>query len=118
MDITVMRLTPFAIVLILLLLSPSAAIRAADAPKPIKVFILAGQSNMEGHGFIAADPKRNGGKGSLEYLAKDPASATRFAQLVDGKMSPLPRTATRRRSPAAPVLHAAMAISSRRRPPS
>ena len=25
----------------------------------MKVFILAGQSNMEGHGFIAADPKRN-----------------------------------------------------------
>lgn len=40
-----------------------------EAAKAVKVFILAGQSNMEGHGIIAADPKRNGGKGSLEYQA-------------------------------------------------
>ncbi|HEX8910922.1 MAG TPA: sialate O-acetylesterase [Humisphaera sp.] len=59
---------------------------AADA-KPVKVFILAGQSNMEGQGFIAADPKRNGGKGSLEFLAKDPATAEKFKHLLgpDGK---------------------------------
>jgi hypothetical protein len=50
--------------------------------KPVKVFILAGQSNMEGHGFITADPKRNGGKGSLEFLAKDPATANRFKHLL------------------------------------
>ena len=49
----------------------------------VKVFILAGQSNMEGQGFIAADPKRNGGKGSLEFLAKDPATAAKFAPLLD-----------------------------------
>ena len=61
--------------------------RAADAPKPVKVFILAGQSNMEGHGFIKADAKRNGGKGSLEYLTKDPATADKFKHLLgkDGK---------------------------------
>ena len=53
------------------------------ATKQVKVFILAGQSNMEGQGFIAADPKRNGGKGSLEFLVKEPASAARFKQLVD-----------------------------------
>ncbi|MFO1042278.1 MAG: sialate O-acetylesterase [Planctomycetaceae bacterium] len=53
------------------------------AAKPVKVFILAGQSNMEGQGFIAADPKRNGGKGSLEFLVKDPATSKRFAHLVD-----------------------------------
>jgi len=56
---------------------------AAEGPKQLKVFILAGQSNMEGQGFIAADPKRNDGKGSLEYLVKDPATAERFKQLVD-----------------------------------
>lgn len=28
----------------------------ADSPKPVKVFILAGQSNMEGQGFIESDP--------------------------------------------------------------
>lgn len=52
---------------------------------PVRVFVLAGQSNMEGHGFIAEDPKRNGGKGSLEFLVKDPASAKRFARFVDSK---------------------------------
>jgi alpha-galactosidase len=46
----------------------------------VRVFILAGQSNMEGHGFVAADPKRNGGKGPLEFAAKDGA-VKRFQQL-------------------------------------
>ncbi|HZZ79041.1 MAG TPA: family 16 glycoside hydrolase [Gemmataceae bacterium] len=63
----------------------AAFLRAAD--KPVKVFVLAGQSNMQGTGFVKADPKRNGGKGSLEYLVKDPATADRFKHLVskDGK---------------------------------
>ena len=51
--------------------------------KPLKVFILAGQSNMEGQGIIAADAKRNGGKGSLEFMVKAPAGASRFAKLTD-----------------------------------
>lgn len=53
------------------------------AGKPIKVFILAGQSNMEGTGFIKADPQRNNGKGSLEYLTKDKATADKFKHLLD-----------------------------------
>jgi len=57
--------------------------RVEAAPKPVHVFILAGQSNMEGHGFIRAEPQRNGGKGSLEFLVKDAATAPRFAFLVD-----------------------------------
>lgn len=58
-----------------------------EASQPVKVFILAGQSNMEGQGIIAADPKRNGGKGSLEYLVKEPGTSARFGHLVgkDGK---------------------------------
>jgi len=59
----------------------SAPVRAVDGP--VKVFILAGQSNMEGHGIVPADPKRNGGQGSLEYLVKQPGTAKRFAHLVD-----------------------------------
>ncbi len=50
--------------------------------KPVKVFILAGQSNMEGQGFIKAEPKRNDGKGSLEFAVKNPATAARFKGLV------------------------------------
>ena len=60
---------------------------AGAGDKPVKVFVLAGQSNMEGQGFIKADPKRNNGKGSLEYLAKDKAAADKLGHLLgkDGK---------------------------------
>jgi len=56
----------------------------AGQPKkgPVKVFILAGQSNMEGQGAIDGTQK-----GTLETLVKDPASAARYIHLVakDGK---------------------------------
>jgi len=43
------------------------------AGQPVKVFILAGQSNMVGAGRVEGDPARNEGQGSLSYLAeKDP----------------------------------------------
>ncbi|NVL91297.1 MAG: sialate O-acetylesterase [Desulfobacterales bacterium] len=58
--------------------------RAGQAGKsPVKVFILAGQSNMEGQGKIKIDAKRNEGKGSLEYLVKDPTTTKRYKHLVD-----------------------------------
>ncbi len=45
-----------------------------------KVFILAGQSNMEGHGVIKGRP---GQKGTLETLTKDAATAARYKHLLD-----------------------------------
>ena len=66
-----------------LLATLAASHPAAAATKPVHVFILAGQSNMEGAGQVKADPQRNGGKGSLEFLVKDAATAKRFAPLVD-----------------------------------
>ena len=54
----------------------------AAADKPVRVFVLAGQSNMEGQGFIKADPKRNEGRGSLESLTRDKATADKFKHLV------------------------------------
>lgn len=54
-----------------------------EARAPLKVFILAGQSNMVGHGIVGANPERNGGKGSLEFLVEDDATAERFAHLID-----------------------------------
>jgi alpha-galactosidase len=66
----------------------AAAAEAGQPGKsPVKVFVLAGQSNMEGQGVIESDPKRNEGKGSLEFLLKDPISADRFKHLAgkDGK---------------------------------
>ena len=64
-------------------ITPPQAPAPSEFAKKVKVFILAGQSNMEGQGIIAADPKRNGGKGSLEYLVKEPHTAARFSRLVD-----------------------------------
>ena len=61
-------------------LAVAAPLRAAD--KPVKVFVLAGQSNMQGHGFVKADPKRNGGQGSLEAVAKAPTTAAHFKPYV------------------------------------
>lgn len=59
------------------------------APAPgkntLKVFILAGQSNMVGAGQVAANPERNGGQGSLEYLVKSPETKEEYAHLVDEK---------------------------------
>lgn len=73
------------IVWLILTVSVVAAAPAAETPKPlpIKVFILAGQSNMEGHGIIPMDPKRNQGKGSLEYVVKNPATKDRYKHLID-----------------------------------
>ena len=49
-----------------------ALLAAPNAPSAaVTGFILAGHSNMEGAGQIKADPVRNGGKGSLEFLVKD-----------------------------------------------
>ena len=68
---------------VILFVATSAIASAQDVAKPVRVFILAGQSNMEGAGLIKADPKRNGGQGSLEFLVRDAATAKRFAPLVD-----------------------------------
>jgi alpha-galactosidase len=65
------------------LLAVISSTSAAEAP--IKVFLLAGQSNMEGHGYIAADPKRNEGKGSLEFVARDPATRDKYKHLLDAQ---------------------------------
>lgn len=51
---------------------------------PLKVFILAGQSNMEGQGVADLDGKDyNGGRGTLAWLLRDPAKASRYAHLKD-----------------------------------
>ena len=47
-------------------------------------FILAGQSNMQGQAPVRR-PQRNGGRGSLEYLAKNEPTASHFKQLLDAK---------------------------------
>ena len=60
--------------------APSGAERPGDGK--VKVFILAGQSNMVGAGVIKMNPDRNGGKGSLEYVMGDPAMKDRTRHMV------------------------------------
>ena len=59
------------------------AIAALCAPllqaKPLKVFILAGQSNMEGHAETYTFP----------HIAKDPKTADLYKQMVDADDKPV-----------------------------
>jgi len=64
----------------------ASALAGQAGKSPVKVFILAGQSNMEGQGIIepnAAMLKKNGGKGTLEWLVKNPATAAFCKHIVD-----------------------------------
>lgn len=72
-------MTRLLLTLLSCLLLPTSLV-AGDA---VKVFVLAGQSNMEGHGKVDAEPNRNDGKGSLEWLVTNPETAPRFRHLVD-----------------------------------
>lgn len=62
---------------------------SAQVPKgPVKVFILAGQSNMEGQAVVdLTGPDYNAGKGTLETLMADPAKAPMLRHLrgTDGR---------------------------------
>ncbi len=58
---------------------------ARSAPKRLKVFILAGQSNMEGQAVADLDGKDcNDGKGTLTFLLAEPSRAERFRHLRGG----------------------------------
>jgi hypothetical protein len=68
--------------LAVLFLAPLVPLQAT--PKPVKVLILAGQSNMEGQAVVDLDGKDyNGGKGTLVTLMRDPAKAPFFKHLRD-----------------------------------
>ena len=73
----VLRGSAFAAAVAALICSgPAWAAQAGQGP--VRVFILAGQSNMEGHGQISGTKK-----GTLETLLKDPASTDRYKHLAD-----------------------------------
>ncbi len=61
------------VVSIAALLAPASA-RAAEEVKPVKVFVLAGQSNMEGHAANSL----------MDHQATDPKTKDFFAHLRDG----------------------------------
>ena len=76
----------FCIALSALLPSLPAVNRAADSPRPIQVFLLSGQSNMQGQGVVEMnDPKNyNGGKGNLVWSMTHSASKRQMRHLRDG----------------------------------
>jgi len=62
--------------------SRTATAAEPPAPRVARVFVLAGQSNMEGQAVVDLDgPSYNAGRGTLATLCKDPAAAPRLAHL-------------------------------------
>ncbi|MBX7106526.1 MAG: sialate O-acetylesterase [Gemmataceae bacterium] len=58
----------------------------AFAAEPVKVFVLAGQSNMEGQAVVDLDGKNyNDGKGNLASLFRDPAKMPMVGHLKNDK---------------------------------
>jgi hypothetical protein len=56
----------------------------AAAPSPVKVFVLAGQSNMEGQAVADLEGKDyNQGLGTLRQLLRDPAKGSQFKHLTN-----------------------------------
>jgi hypothetical protein len=81
MNMAIPKLSTFACLFVFA--STTTVSPAADSP--IQVFILAGQSNMEGQGVVAYDhPKYyNGGKGNLVWSMKNSKSAALMKHLKD-----------------------------------
>ncbi|MHC4544526.1 MAG: sialate O-acetylesterase [Planctomycetota bacterium] len=61
--------------------------KPGGSKKPVKVFLLAGQSNMEGQGVVSMDHPRyyNSGKGNLVNTMKDPNKAHLYKHLKNEK---------------------------------
>ena len=73
-----MKQTILAVVI--MLLTQGASLHAGGQ-KPAKVFVLAGQSNMEGQAVVDLEGDNyNGGKGTLAMLMRDPAKAAAAAR--------------------------------------
>lgn len=61
----------------------TTAVAAAEPQRPVKVFILAGQSNMEGQAVVDLDGKDyNDGKGTLKALLRDPKRGLSMRHLM------------------------------------
>ena len=81
----------FAASIVLSALSSSPLLAQQTPDKTVKVFILAGQSNMVGHGVVDLDDPDdyNSGQGNLEHVIANADDPEQFAHLKDqaGKWS-------------------------------
>ena len=82
---TVTRNAIFSLLAMLILAGPAWAGKAKKGS--LKVFILAGQSNMEGQGVVSMDDAHNynGGKGNLVWSMKYSRSAEKMKHLKNEK---------------------------------
>jgi arylsulfatase A-like enzyme len=85
----------------------------AQGKGPVKVFILAGQSNMEGQAVADLDGRDyNEGKGTLTALMRDPAKAPQFKHLKDaqGKWAVRDDVWVRYKRETGPLLHGPLTL--------
>jgi len=75
-----LRIPAAIIISISFLVLPAAA---EPGKSPLKVFILAGQSNMQGHGRVPMDENKNEGKGTLEYMVRKSKQKELYKHTVD-----------------------------------
>ena len=77
----------FVLGLVVVLTTAGCTSLSQSSANTVQVYILAGQSNMEGQGVVDMDhPKYyNGGKGILNRVMADPKNAARYKHLKDGK---------------------------------
>ncbi|MEM7785382.1 MAG: sialate O-acetylesterase, partial [Planctomycetota bacterium] len=73
------------VIAVLMLMTLESPAQVNQQSKTVRVFILAGQSNMQGHGVVDLDhPEHyNGGKGNLESAMKKKANSKRMRHLKD-----------------------------------
>jgi len=88
-----MRILNCSLLLVATLLAalPAQSAQSAQSAPTLRVFLLAGQSNMEGHGVVDLDDERdyNGGRGTLAAFLREPAHTAAWPGLrnADGTWS-------------------------------
>lgn len=81
--------TRYGLIIIGILALPITDSFASEPPRPVKVFILAGQSNMEGQAVVDLIGKDyNEGRGTLDALLRDPDKAPLLRHLERGEAGP------------------------------
>ena len=78
-----LQINPSIIAVFLCMIVIGVTSGSTRAEGPIRVFVLAGQSNMVGAGSVRADPGRHDGEGSLEWLVDSSPQQAKYASLRD-----------------------------------
>ena len=81
-----LRINAFRFISLVVFFATTLPLQLCAAP-PIDIYILAGQSNMQGQGVVDLDhPKYyNGGRGTLARVMLEPRNINRFKHIRDNK---------------------------------